>query len=375
MLDMKKLLLIVVLLLAPFLSAQGKIPVKSAAKRTAEVRCRQALHEGTGTMRAFVDGDGMQALVPAYSDGKIDVYINQKAWDFEMADSPFPGFNGNFIGYLFFVFRDEAMRQQAIALLRSHYAPPRQGTCRQLAARQPTPKHPINGVASGEIWENVSCPVHPETFENFKYVVMSVYYRKGGIAVTLPRRPPGAPRQRDNKSVLSIPGPLLELGVATNVINSASGFSKYVAPLECAKPNAFGVQYNVRIEPGFETICTMGTTIGTSVLADDNVFNKEAKTPMFTGSVPAWDLLLGDLGPLEEPQAGPHVFRINSPQAAFVYRALESTLDKMKSNWTKLHPDAENCSYWHARASNTQLEMSYPDVWARCKGQLLGAKP
>jgi hypothetical protein len=341
-------LLVLVLLLAPLLSAQGKSPSKPTVKPTTEDRCKEALH-GTGIMRAFVDGNGMQPLVPVRLGGQIEVYIDQRAMDEEMKDSP--GFSGNFIGYLFFVFRDEAMRQQAIALLRSHYGPPIQSTCRENY-------HWKSKLGSGEGVRDAPCLVHTATFENFKYVVMAVYYLRSGIS---------------NGSGW-IPGPLLGLGATTNVVNSG-GWSTYVAPLECVKPNERDLRWGVRSDSGYETISTMGT----SALSNDAAFGTQVKTlgnPMVSGSVPIWDLLLGDLGPLEEPHAGdPSVLRITTPQTSFVYQTLEQTEAMMKGNWTRLHPDAQNCSYWHARASNVELEMSYPDVWARCKGQLRDARP
>jgi len=303
-----------------------------------------------------IEESGWQPGVLVYSNGKIDVYISQASMDAPMQYEL--GFNGDFSATLYFVFRDEATRQQAVALLRSHYGPPVHSTCRE--EYEERSKHVVGtGV------RDVPCIVHTQTFDNFKYAVMDVYYHRVGM--------------RASYGMAWAPGPLLNLY-----------FSDYRTPLECATRDksplvdGSGKPY---IKPGYETLLDLreleagnlvpSATWGPSkrgVLANDASFGTESKTlgnPGVRGAAPIWDLLLGDLAPLEDPQVGvPDVLRMNTLQTSFVYRALEAIQAKMMSNWAKLHPDAQNCSYWHARMTNVEMQMGFPDIWARCKGEL-----
>jgi len=82
-----------------------------------EAQCQQALRRTTDHLFAFeaLHGcydDCFQPLIPVYSNGKIDVYVDQRSLDRAIA---FRLSNGNFAAHLYFVFLDESTRQQAIA--------------------------------------------------------------------------------------------------------------------------------------------------------------------------------------------------------------------------------------------------------------------
>ncbi len=84
--------------------------------RSIEAQCQQALRRTTDNLFAFqkVEGcysDCFKRLIPIYSDGKIDVYVNQGSLDEAVSFKNYT----NFSAQLYFVYRDEATRQQAIA--------------------------------------------------------------------------------------------------------------------------------------------------------------------------------------------------------------------------------------------------------------------
>jgi len=84
-----------------------------------EAQCEQALRRTTDKLFAFAEVHGILAfrrLIPVYSDGKIDVYVSQGTLDEAVSFKN----NYNFDAQLYFVYRDEPTRQQAIASIRKN---------------------------------------------------------------------------------------------------------------------------------------------------------------------------------------------------------------------------------------------------------------
>jgi len=190
-----------------------------------EAQCQHALRRTTDHLFAFegLYGNGclddcFQPLIPVYSDGKIDVYVDQHSLDQAIA---FRLSNGNFATHLYFVFRDESKRQQAIASICGGYS-----------------KNPS------------SCG---DRLKGLKYVLMDVGYYKTGLNGV---RPDGKP----------VPGPVLRVNA-----------SVYLAPTACT--NIFDLSgYRGYPGPESETIIASHDGIG----AETYAFMNESNSPRWS---------------------------------------------------------------------------------------------
>lgn len=202
---------------------------KSAAipGQSTEARCQQALGRTTDHLFAFegfyvngCDNDCFQRLIPVYSNGEIDVFVDQRSLDQAIA---FHLRNGNFGAHLYFVYRDESARQRAIASI-----------CAGRSANAP------------------SCM---DKLKALKYVLMDVdYYKTGLFGVVTP----------DGKPV---PGPVL----------SVKG-SIYLAPTACQAADSVLKGYRGYPGPLNETIWASHDGIGTETYA----FMNESNSPRWS---------------------------------------------------------------------------------------------
>lgn len=263
-----------ILFLAGSLTAQSALSSKQRANPSTEDECHRALLEGTGNVRAADDVHGLQTLIPVYSDGKIDAYIDQQTMD----EATGPSFNGAFDGRLYSAYRDETTRQQAIARLRKKYGPPVQTSCRTLQNS--------GGYA------DVPCMGHTETFENLKYVMMGVVTGAGPFLRILERR--------------------------------------YLVPMRCAEidPATRGARLD---QSGYETILV---TEGPTQLATDWTFGSTKPPVNLVGAwvaSPIWNLLLGDLTLLEHKPGVGESLRLDTPQTVFVYQVVNAAREKIRA--------------------------------------------
>lgn len=195
--------------------------------QSVEARCQQALRAATVHLFAFeglygngCDNDCFQPLVPVYSDGKIDVYVDQRSLDEAIR---FRVGNGNFSAHLYFVYRDESTRQEAIGSICTESSRPRK-TC-------------------------------VDKLKDLKYVLMDVgYYKTGLVGVVTP----------DGKPV---PGPVLSVKE-----------SVYLSPTGCDAADSVLSGYRGYPGPENETIWASHTGIGTETYA----FMNESNSPRWS---------------------------------------------------------------------------------------------
>jgi hypothetical protein len=260
----------------PVSSQTKHIAKKPSASPLNEQRCQQEIHADRPLISFYSGSPQVQDLVEIFSDGKLDVYTD----DYLMKELVGSSVSGDFFSmHLYFVFRNEDTRQQAIQLIRQH--PPLEFS---------------NGC--GDIFKSKSVV---GKLDWMKYVVMDVTYARNGYTV----RPTGY----DPKVC---PGPCALIGSST-----------YIAPLTCTD-----IKYNVYMEQSFldkEVIWHNG--IDACAPANIGKERLDIHTTDSCVTCTRWSLFAG--APMEL-LPGYFAVQLNTPQTDFLLKVLESARQKIK---------------------------------------------
>jgi len=178
-----------------------------------EAQCLQALRRTTENLFAFSEVQGIlsfRRLIRVHSDGKIDVYLNQGSLDEAVAFKN----SANFAAQLYFVYRDDSTRQEAIANIQRN--------------------NPVVAV---------------DKLRKLKYVVMDIDYYKYGLNVITP----------DGKPV---PGPVANVSGSDFVMPTGCDLYDYALGDKQGYPG-----------PEYETIWPSHNLIGSETYAFNDLSN------------------------------------------------------------------------------------------------------
>jgi hypothetical protein len=252
-------------------------------------QCLNVIH--SNKQLAAYAGAEVYNVIPIFSKDGIDVYTVER--DFNDAID-MKEFNGSFVTTLYFVFRDEEVRQKAIQSI-SEYNP--QQSSKSCSV-------PVNS-ASGTNWKrNQDCSDLYGTAEGktnkLKYVAMSVGYYPIILNPQI-TRPNGQ----------TIFGPILEVFQ-----------SDYIAPMMCIGSLPFRAEQN-RF-PDIELILDNRRDMSApTVIGAERGFIEEC------GSCPRWSLFTGDLSPLRDPELGFSFIHLDKQRTPFLLEVVETMRKKI----------------------------------------------
>jgi hypothetical protein len=215
-----------------FATALGQAPSKHTPTPASERNEAKCIAGMAKTIPAKVineySNSGPDSLTNVYSDGKMDVYADQRVID-AYIQNPAP-YSGEFSGPLYFVFRDEATRQTIIKKIRNNRPTyfNRNMTCPDFDPRRN--QDCDNGGPSRNL-------------DFLKYIAADITFSTHGPGNVL--LPPGA----------AMPSRLLIIGPAL-----------YLSSPRCAGLGAFDKTVAKSIPPGEEYIDALGSAVPNSTL-------------------------------------------------------------------------------------------------------------